>query len=392
MARIRTYNKIAPEGIAILEDRGHQVSSDTEDPDAILVRSAKLHDIEFGTSLKAIARAGAGVNNVPVERCTDAGIVVFNTPGSNANSVKELVVAGLMLSSRKIIDGYTWTQTLDPSTTDVAKEVESGKSAFAGPEIAGKKLGVIGLGAIGVMVANIGEALEMEVIGYDPYLSVENAWGLSHAVRRAGSLEALIGEVDYVTLHAPLNDATKNLIGTDLLRRAKPGLRILNFARGGLVDDTAVLAAIEDGTVNRYVTDFPEGDLIGVDGVVTIPHLGASTPEAETNSAVMAARQLADYLERGNIRNGVNIPNCAMDGDGGDRIVFINRNVPNMVGQVTTILAEAGLNISDMINRHQGELAYNIIDIDSTVDSSVADTIRAINGIVRLRVIPVQEV
>ncbi|HKK47456.1 MAG TPA: phosphoglycerate dehydrogenase [Alkalispirochaeta sp.] len=392
MARIRTYNKIAPEGIAILEDRGHQVSSDTEDPDAILVRSAKLHDIEFGASLKAIARAGAGVNNVPVERCTDAGIVVFNTPGSNANSVKELVVAGLMLSSRKIIDGYTWTQTLDPSTTDVAKEVESGKSAFAGPEIAGKKLGVIGLGAIGVMVANIGEALEMEVIGYDPYLSVENAWGLSHAVRRAGSLEALIGEVDYVTLHAPLNDATKNLIGTDLLRRAKPGLRILNFARGGLVDDTAVLAAIEDGTVNRYVTDFPEGDLIGVDGVVTIPHLGASTPEAETNSAVMAARQLADYLERGNIRNGVNIPNCAMDGDGGDRIVFINRNVPNMVGQVTTILAEAGLNISDMINRHQGELAYNIIDIDSTVDSSVADTIRAINGIVRLRVIPVQEV
>jgi D-3-phosphoglycerate dehydrogenase len=391
MARIRTYNKIAPEGLAILTNRGHQVSPDVDDPDAILVRSAKLHDIELGGSLKAIARAGAGVNNVPVERCTEAGIVVFNTPGSNANSVKELVVAGLMLSSRKIIDGYTWTQSLNASTTDIAKEVEAGKSAFAGPEIAGKKLGVIGLGAIGVMVANIGEALEMEVVGYDPYLSVENAWGLSHSVRRAATLEAMIAEVDYVTIHAPLNDATRNLIGTELLRRAKPGIRILNFARGGLVDDTAVLAAIKDGIVSRYVTDFPEGNLIGVEGVIPIPHLGASTPEAETNSAVMAARQLADYLERGNIRNGVNIPNCSMDGNGGDRIVFINRNVPNMVGQVTTILAEAGLNISDMINRHQGELAYNIIDIDSAVDTPVADAIRAIDGIVRLRVIPARE-
>lgn len=391
MARIRTYNKIAPEGLAILENRGHQVSPDVEDPDAILVRSAKLHDIELGASLKAIARAGAGVNNVPVERCTDAGIVVFNTPGSNANSVKELVVAGLMLSSRKIIDGYIWTQQLDPAATDVAKEVESGKSAFAGPEVAGKKLGVIGLGAIGVMVANIGEALEMEVVGYDPYLSVENAWGLSRSVRRAGSLEALMAEVDYVTLHAPLNDATRGLISTELLKRAKPGIRILNFARGGLVDNAAILSAIAGGTVSYYVTDFPEGELVGVDGVITIPHLGASTPEAETNSAVMAARQLADYLEKGNVRNGVNVPNCTMDGNGGDRIVFVNRNVPNMVGQVTTLLAEAGLNISDMINRHQGELAYNIIDIDSTVDSAVADKIRAIEGIIRLRVIPAQE-
>jgi D-3-phosphoglycerate dehydrogenase len=391
MARIRTYNKIAPEGLAILEDRGHQLGPDIDDPDAILVRSAKLHDIELGASLKAIARAGAGVNNVPVDRCTDAGIVVFNTPGSNANSVKELVVAGLMLSSRTIIDGYNWTQNLDPATTDVAKEVESGKSAFAGPEVAGKTLGVIGLGAIGVMVANIGEALGMEVVGYDPYLSVENAWGLSRAVRRAGSLEALIAEVDYVTLHAPLNDSTQGLIGAELLKRAKPGLRVLNFARGGLVDNTAILDAIKAGTVRFYVTDFPEGELIGVDGVITIPHLGASTPEAETNSAVMAARQLADYLEHVNVRNAVNIPDCTMDGNGGDRIVFVNRNVPNMVGQVTTILAEAGLNISDMINRHQGELAYNIIDIDSSVTAAIADRVRAIDGIIRLRVIPAQE-
>jgi D-3-phosphoglycerate dehydrogenase / 2-oxoglutarate reductase len=387
MARIRTYNKIAPEGLAILEDRGHTVGPEIDDPDAILVRSAKLHEIEFGPSLKAIARAGAGVNNVPVDRCTAEGIAVFNTPGSNANSVKELVVAGLMISSRNIIGGYNWVQRLDAGTTDIAREVESGKGAFAGPEVAGKKLGVIGLGAIGVMVANIGEALQMEVIGFDPYLSVENAWGLSRSVRRAESLEALIAEADYVTLHAPLNDATRGIINAQLLARARQGIRILNFARGGLVDNEAITAAVRSGQVSAYVTDFPEAELLGVEGVWTIPHLGASTPEAETNSAVMAARQLADYLESGNVRNGVNFPDCALDGNGGDRIVFLNRNVPNMVGQVTTILAEAGLNISDMLNRHRGDFAYNIIDIDSEVDETVIDRLRAVEGIVRIRVI-----
>ena len=388
MARIRTYNKIAPEGIAILEDRGHQVGPEIDDPDGILVRSATLHDVAFGDSLLAIARAGAGVNNIPLDRCTESGVAVFNTPGSNANSVKELVVAGLMLSSRRIVEGYDWVQSLSAGGADVTKEVESGKSAFAGPEIAGKKLGVIGLGKIGVMVANIGEALEMEVIGYDPYLSVENAWGLSRSVRRAETLDALMAEVDYVTIHAPLNDATRGLVGAELLSKAKRGLRILNFARGGLVDNAAILAAMESGTVSRYVTDFPEPELLGRDGVITIPHLGASTPEAETNSAIMAARQLADYLERGTVRNGVNLPDCAMDGNGGDRIVLANRNVPNMVGQVTTILAEAGLNISDMLNRHRGDLAYNIIDIDSGVDQAVIDRLTAIDGIVRVRVIP----
>ena len=387
MARIRTYNKIAPEGLAILEDRGHQVGPEVDDPHAILVRSAKLHELEFNPSLMAVARAGAGVNNIPVDRCTEAGIAVFNTPGSNANSVKELVVAGLMVSSRKIIQGYTWVQGLDSSRVDVAKEVEAGKSAFAGPEVAGKKLGVIGLGAIGVMVANTGEALEMDVIGYDPFLSVESAWGLSRSVRRAESLEALVAEVDYLTIHAPLNDNTRGLLNGALLGRARPGLRILNFARGGLVDTAAVLTALKNGHVGTYVTDFPEADLVGVDGVITIPHLGASTPEAETNSAVMAARQLAHYLERGNVRNGVNIPDCVMDGNGGDRLVFINRNVPNMVGQVTTMLAEAGLNISDMINRHHGDLAYNIIDIDGAVDSAVTTRLTEIEGIVRVRVI-----
>lgn len=391
MARIRTYNKIAPEGLAVLEDRGHSVGPEIDDPDAILVRSAKLHDIEFGPSMKAIARAGAGVNNVPVERCTAEGIAVFNTPGSNANSVKELVVAGLMISSRNIIGGYSWVQSLDPGATDIAREVESGKGAFAGPEVAGKKLGVIGLGAIGVMVANIGEALGMEVIGFDPYLSVENAWGLSRSVRRAESLEGLIGEVDYVTLHAPLNDGTRGIINAQLLSRARQGLRILNFARGGLVDNDAIIAGVRSGRVAAYVTDFPEAELVGVEGIWTIPHLGASTPEAETNSAVMAARQLADYLERGNVRNGVNFPDCALDGNGGDRIVFLNRNVPNMVGQVTTILAEAGLNISDMLNRHHGDFAYNIIDIDSSVDDSVIDRLRGVDGIVRIRVIRREE-
>lgn len=391
MARIRTYNKIAPEGIAVLEERGHTVGPEVEDPHGILVRSAKLHDVVFDESLIAVARAGAGVNNIPVDRCTEAGIAVFNTPGSNANSVKELVVAGLMISSRRILQGYAWTQSLDPAAADVAREVESGKSAFAGPEVAGKKLGVIGLGKIGVMVANIGEALEMEVVGYDPYLSVENAWGLSRSVRRAENLEALFAEVDYVTLHAPLTDSTRGLVNEALLSRSKPGLRILNFARGGLVDNAAVLAAIDRGTVSCYVTDFPDGDLVGHDGVLTIPHLGASTPEAETNSAIMAARQLAGYLERGTVRNGVNFPDCAMDGNGGDRIVFANRNVPNMVGQVTTVLAQAELNISDMLNRHRGELAYNIIDVDSTVDASIAARLREIEGIVRVRVIPARE-
>ena len=327
------------------------------------------------------------MNNIPVDRCTETGIAVFNTPGSNANSVKELVVAGLMISSRRIIEGYNWVQTIG-SASDVAKEVESGKSGFAGPEVAGKRLGVIGLGAIGVMVANTGEALAMDVVGYDPFLSVESAWGLSRTVRRAESLEAMIAEVDYLTIHAPLNDATRGLVNDALLSRAKPGLRILNFARGGLVDTQAVLKAIHAGTVARYVTDFPDQDLVGVDGVITIPHLGASTPEAETNSAIMAARQLADYIEEGNVHNSVNVPECTMPSNGGDRLVFGNRNVPNMVGQVTTLLAEAGINISNMINRHRGELAYNIIDIDGSIDPVVVERIKGIDGIIRLRVIP----
>jgi D-3-phosphoglycerate dehydrogenase len=391
MAKIRTYNSIAPEGLKILTDRGHVVGPDVDAPEGILVRSAKLHDVELPSTVRAIARAGAGVNNIPLERCTDAGIVVFNTPGSNANSVKELVVAGLLLSSRKILDGCTWVQQLDPASIDVAKEVESGKSAFAGPELLGKKLGVVGLGAIGVMVANAGVSLGMEVVGHDPYLSVDSAWGLSRSVRRAATLDSLMAEVDYVTVHVPLSDTTRRMIGKELLLRAQPGLRVLNFSRDALVDDDAILAAIESGQVHSYVTDFPTGKLLGKPGVIAIPHLGASTPEAETNSAIMAARELADFLEHGNIHHSVNFPECIMERNGGDRIILANRNIPNMVGQVTTVLAEAGLNISDMLNRHRNDVAYNIIDVDDAVPTEVAAQLRAIEGVVMVRIISTPE-
>lgn len=388
MATIRTYNAIAPEGLAILEGRGHTVSPDAENPDGILVRSAKLHDVELPPSLKAIARAGAGVNNIPVDLCTARGIVVFNTPGSNANSVKELVVAGLLLSSRLILEGYAWAQQLDGTSVDVPKEVESGKGAFGGPEILGKRLGVVGLGAIGVMVANAGVALGMEVVGFDPYLSVDSAWGLSRAVQRAGSLDSLLAEVDYLTVHVPLTDDTRAMINGPRLERARHGLRLLNFSRAELVDEQAVLAALASGHLFRYVTDFPTATLLGNPGVITIPHLGASTPEAETNSAMMAARELADYLEQGNIRKSVNFPECVMERNGGDRIILANRNIPNMVGQITTILAGAGLNISDMLNRHRNELAYNIIDIDGTVPAAVVEELQDIDGVVMVRVVP----
>lgn len=385
MANVLTLNKIAREGITLLESRGHTVGSNIDAPDAILVRSASLHDMEFDPNLKAIARAGAGYNNIPVDRCTETGIVVFNTPGSNANSVKELVLGGLILSSRLITEGITWVRTLDPATVDLTKEVEAGKSRFAGPEISGKTLGVVGLGKIGVMVANAAEALGMNVVGYDPYLSVESAWGLSRSVNRAETLEALFATSDYVTLHTPLNDQTRNTVSRDLLSRTKKGVRILNFARGGLADDAAVIAGLADGTISRYVTDFPSEALSRQEGVLAVPHLGASTPEAEANSAVMAAQQLADYLERGNITNGVNVPNCSMDPGSGDRMVLANRNVPNMVSQITTALAESGLNISDMLNRHRGEIAYNIIDVDGSIDDATINRVSRIDGVVMAR-------
>lgn len=383
---IQTLNSISPEGIEILRSEGHSVDQ-TASPDGILVRSAKMQDMEIPDSVLAIARAGAGVNNIPVEACTERGIVVFNTPGANANSVKELVITGLLVSSRRIVDAIAWTRSIADSE-DVAALVEKEKSRFVGPEILGKSLGVVGLGAIGVMVANAGVALGMRVIGFDPFISVESAWGLSREVRRANNLDAVLADSDYVSLHVPLNDDTRAMIGAKSLPRMRRGARLLNFARGGLVDSTAVLAALDSGALSAYVTDFPDSQVAGHPGVVPIPHLGASTPEAEDNCAVMAARQIRDYLRWGNIRNSVNFPDCALEFSGHPRLVIANRNIPNMVGQITTILAGEGINIMDLLNRHRGEVAYNIIDLDAEPSDAAVDALRAISGVIRVRVIP----
>ena len=384
MFSVQTLNKIAPKGLAVFDDNYH-VGDDTSDPDAILLRSHKLHDMEFNPNLKAIARAGAGVNNVPVDECTNRGIVVFNTPGANANSVKELVLSGLLLSSRRIHQGLSWVDGLDPETDDVAKVVEKKKSEFAGPELYGKTLGVIGLGAIGVIVSNAAASLGMNVVGFDPFISVESAWGLSRAVQRARSLEALLSESDYVTIHVPLNENTKSYLDRDKIFGMKKGARLLNFARGGLVDDTALLEAIEKGIVSYYVTDFPKAEIIGNERVLAIPHLGASTPEAEENCAVMAAQQLRGFLEYGNVVNSVNFPECRMPPRNYDRLLIANRNIPNMVGQVTKILADAEINILDLVNHHKGEVAYNIIDVDADVGETSMGAIRSIEGIVMVR-------
>ncbi|MDX1547107.1 MAG: phosphoglycerate dehydrogenase [Rhodothermales bacterium] len=388
MFTIRTYNKISPKGLDLLPADLYHVSDAAEAPDAILLRSQSLHDVELPPSVKAVARAGAGVNNIPVERCAERGIVVFNTPGANANSVKELVLAGLFLSSRGIVEGVTWARSLADRGDEVPALVEQGKKQFKGPEILGKTLGVVGLGAIGVAVANAAVALGMHVVGHDPFITVASAWGLSSDVRRASSLDALLAESDYVTLHAPLTDDTRDLIDARALGRMRRGARLLNFARGGLVDNAAVLRALDAGTLARYVTDFPDAALAGHAHVLPVPHLGASTPEAEDNCAVMAARQLRDFLEHGNITNSVNFPTCQMPEPAGrQRIVIANRNVPNMVGQITTVLARHGINIADLLNqsaRHY-DLAYNIIDVDSAFGSEVLDELRAIDGVITVR-------
>ena len=383
MPRIRTYNAIAEAGLELLQRQKYEVGPDVQDPDAIIVRSADLHDVALEPNLKTIARAGAGYNNIPVDRCTDTGIVVSNTPGANANSVKELVIAGMLLSSRRILDAWAWVKGQD--NADLVAAVEKQKKYYAGPEIAGKRLGVIGLGAIGAIVANAGVSLGMEVYGYDPFVSVDQAWRLSRSVQRAQSLEALIASSDYVTIHVPLNDATRGLINADLLSRAQPGTRVLNFARGGLVDETALREALTSGRVAAYVTDFPSQTLHGVECVIEIPHLGASTPEAEANSAVMAAQQIIAFLEHGTIRNAVNFPDCELDRAVGDRVIIANRNGPNMVSQITSTIAQAGLNIEDMLNRHRGELAYNIIDVDGKLSQQVATSLRSIDGVVMVR-------
>lgn len=385
MFKIKTLNKISQKGLKRLSPESYIYADDIENPDAVLVRSASMHDAVMGDNLLAIARAGAGVNNIPVEICGEKGIVVFNTPGANANAVKELVLAGLFLSSRKIVAGIEWARTLKGGD-DVKKAVEKGKGAFAGPEISGKKLGVIGLGAIGANVANCAVALGMEVYGYDPFMSVDTAWHLSSSIKHALDIKEIFAECDYITLHVPLNDSTRNTVCADTLAVMKDGVRILNFARGELVNSADIISALESGKVASYVTDFPSDELLGVDGIIAIPHLGASTPESEDNCARMAVRQLKDYLENGNIVNSVNLPSVSALRSSACRICLIHRNIPNMLTQISGIVSAENVNIDNMLNKSRGELAYTMIDVPAAGDS-VIEKLTGIEGMIKVRVI-----
>lgn len=383
MNQIYTLNKISPKGLKFFGET-YQIQDTLEAADAVLVRSAKMHDLTLPERVKAIARAGAGVNNIPVEACTEKGVVVFNTPGANANAVKEMVIAGLLLSSRKIIEGINWAGTL---TEEVGKQVEAGKSAFVGPEILGKKLGVIGLGAIGVMVANAAQALGMDVIGYDPYISVDAAWGISRHIHHALSLDEILKDADYITIHVPLTSATKGMFNGETFEKMKKGTRLLNFSRDTLVDNQALMTAIEEGIIEKYVTDFPVDGLIGHPSILAIPHLGASTPESEENCAIMAVKQVKDYLENGNIINSVNFPQCEMAWNAAFRLTLIHKNIPAMIGKITNIIAAEGINISDMLNKSKGEWAYTIIDTDTKVTDKNIQAIEEIGDMIKVRVL-----
>ncbi len=385
MFQIQTLNKIAAIGTDKFCPNIYEIADTFENPTAIMVRSASMHDMEFGSNLLAIARAGAGVNNIPVEKCIEQGICVFNTPGANANAVKELVLAGLLLSSRKVPEAMIWANGLKGNGDAVPKMVEKGKGQFVGPEILGKTLGVVGLGAIGVLVANAALSLGMKVIGYDPFLSVKAAWGLSPSVKNAGSLDELYAESDYLTLHLPYNSETKGAINAESIAKMKDGVRILNFARGELVNNSDIIDALETDKVACYVTDFPSDEVIGVKNVVAIPHLGASTPESEDNCAYMAAVQLMDYIENGNIKNSVNLPNAEMAKSGDKRICVIHKNVPAIITQITA--AVSGLNIENMINQSKKEYAYTMLDVDGTVDVDIIAKIEAISGVIKVRCI-----
>lgn len=383
--KVKLLNKIAQIGLDQF-DANYECREDFQDYDAIMVRSAKLHDVEFSKDLKCIARAGAGVNNIPLDRCSEDGIVVFNTPGANANAVKELVIASLILSGRKIAQGINWVKSI-ADDEDLGKAVEKGKSNFVGPEIAGKKLGVIGLGAIGVQVANAAAALDMEVYGYDPYISVQAAWTLKARINHAKDLKTIFEECDYITVHVPFMEATKNIVGADAFDQMKDGVRILNFARGGLIDEDALLKALEAGKVGCYVTDFPTKELLAFDNVIGVPHLGASTPESEDNCAVMAANEIRDYLENGNIVHSVNMPDIQMAQEAKYRICIINKNIPNMVGEMTTKLANVGINIENMANKAKKDYAYTILETNDEISQELLDKLASQEGIKSVRLI-----
>lgn len=386
MYNIQTLNKIAACGTDIFNKDIYAVADNFENPDAIMVRSAAMHDMAFGSNLLAIARAGAGVNNIPVDKCAEMGICVFNTPGANANAVKELVIAGLLLASRNIAGAMDWVKTLK-GDENAPKAVEKGKSQFVGPEIQGKTLGIIGLGAIGCLVANAALAIGMKVVGVDPFMSVNAALRLNPAVKVVNSNDAVYAEADYISIHVPCNADTKGFVNAEAIAKMKDGVRILNFARGELVNDADIIAAIENKKVARYVTDFPNANTIGVDGIIAIPHLGASTPESEDNCAVMAANELIDYIENGNITNSVNLPNASMNATG-KKVCIIHKNIPSIISQITAIFGNNGVNIENMLNKSKKDYAYTMIDAQcDIVSDSVISEINAIDGVIKVRVI-----
>ncbi|MBR2278366.1 MAG: phosphoglycerate dehydrogenase [Eubacterium sp.] len=385
MYNIKTLNKISNVGLSKFDTSKYTYGDDIENPDAIMVRSASMHDMEMPSSLLAIARAGAGTNNIPVADCAEKGIVVFNTPGANANAVKELVILGMLLSSRKVTKAIDWCKTIKDEGDNVGKTVEKGKSAFAGPEIKGKTLGVIGLGAIGRLVAEAAVDLGMNVIGYDPFLPADVQ--LKAGITVNNNLDEIFPVADYISLHVPLNDDTKGLINSETINTMKDSVRIMNFARGALANSADVISALEDGRMAAYVTDFPDADVIGVDGVIAIPHLGASTPESEENCAAMGAMELIDYLENGNIKNSVNMPAVSMAKSGSVRITVIHKNQPNMISTITDTISKDGVNIASFEDKNRGEIAYSIIDCDTDVSTSVVTDIEAIDGVIKVRVI-----
>lgn len=384
--KIKTLNNISEKGLDLLPDNFF-VDESTDSPDAILVRSADMHQYVFSPQTLYIGRAGAGVNNIPIERCSEEGILVCNAPGGNANAVKEMALTALLLASRKVVEGIEWTKTLE-GQEDIEKKVEAGKKSFVGPELAGKKLGVIGLGATGQLVCRVGIDLGMEVLGHDPYISIKNALHLHSNVQYMEDVKDLFRECDYISIHIPKTKDTLGFVSEELLSLAKDGLRLINIARGGLVDLKALRGALETGKVAKYVVDFPDQETLSLPNTINIPHLGASTPESEENSAMMVVEQMVEYLRYGNIKNSINFPDCDLGRcNSVHRVAVSHRNKPNMLGQITSILAQEGINISDLLNRHKGDWAYTMVDIDSEVEEDLRYKLLAIDGVVRVRLI-----
>ena len=387
MINIKKLNSISPVYHGILANSDYNVNAEVDNPDAIMVRSADMHGMPINENLLCVGRAGAGVNNIPLDEMAEHGVVVFNSPGANANAVKELVLAALLLASRKIYDGIAWCRGLTSGEQSIEKQVEAGKKQFIGPELSGKTLGVIGLGAIGLQVANAGVALGMNVLGYDPYISVDNAWRLSRSVTHAMSLDEVIEKSDYITLHVPLLDSNRNMIDAGAISRMKNTAALLNFSRGGLVSIPDVKEALENGQLRVYVTDFPEEALIGAKNVILTPHLGASTPESEDNCVRMVAKQMNDFIKYGSIVNSVNYPNCRLDKPAMPRVTVLHKNVPNVIGAITQIISGEGLNIENMVNQSRGAYAYTVLDVDAKPSSLLRDKLQALETVYRARLL-----